>query len=113
MENYVYPRGCDSAKVIQVIETKSARGAGTDEQPSRIVTQYWTLDGKRLATEPLVDMLDSCHPAIETSYLGTYRTEELVEELAQRPGVEKQVAGPYQDLAVTLNGPAVALIVTD
>lgn len=49
MENYVYPRGCDSAKVIQVIETKSARGAGTDEQPSRIVTQYWTLDGKFLA----------------------------------------------------------------
>lgn len=48
-KNYVYPRGCDSAKVIQVIETKSARGAGTTEQPSRMVTQYWSLDGQFLA----------------------------------------------------------------
>ena len=48
-KNYVYPLGCDSAKVIQVIETKSARGAGTNEQPSRMVTQYWSLDGQFLA----------------------------------------------------------------
>lgn len=49
MENVVYPRDCDSARVMQVIETKSARGAGTDEQPVRIVTQYWSLEGKFLA----------------------------------------------------------------
>ena len=48
-----------------------------------------------------------------TDYLSTYRTVDLVEELSRRPGVEKQVAEPYQDVAVTLNGPAVALIVTD
>lgn len=49
MENVVYPRGCDSARVIQAIETKAARGAGTDEQPVRMVTQYWSLEGAFLA----------------------------------------------------------------
>lgn len=45
----VYPRGVDLARVIQVIETKSARGSGAKEQPSRIVTEYWSLDGEKLA----------------------------------------------------------------
>lgn len=45
----LYPRGVDSARVIQVIETKSARGSGEPGQPSRIVTEYWSIDGKKLA----------------------------------------------------------------
>ena len=49
MSDILYPHGVDSARVIQVIETKSARGAGTTEQPARIVTEYWSLDGKKLA----------------------------------------------------------------
>lgn len=42
-------RGTDSAKVIQVIETKSLKGEGTDESPARIVTQYWDFQGNLLA----------------------------------------------------------------
>lgn len=49
VEHTVYPRGVDSARAIQVIETKSARGSGEPGQPSRIVTEYWTMDGKKLA----------------------------------------------------------------
>lgn len=49
MSNILYPHGVDSAKVIQVIETKAARGSGTDGQPCREVTEYWSLDGKKLA----------------------------------------------------------------
>ena len=49
MEDILYPRGVDSARVIQVIETKSARGSGAPEQPCRIVKEYWSMDGKRLA----------------------------------------------------------------
>ena len=45
----VRPRGTDSAKIIEVIETKSIRGYGTEEDLSREVTQYWSLDGKLLA----------------------------------------------------------------
>lgn len=49
MNKTLYPRGVDSARVIQVIETKSARGSGATEQPARIVTEYWSLDGEKLA----------------------------------------------------------------
>lgn len=45
----VTPRGTDSAKLIQVIETVSLRGVGTKENPVRAITQYWDLDGNRLA----------------------------------------------------------------
>lgn len=38
-----------SAKVIRVIQTKSTRGRGTSADPVRIVTQYWSFDGKLLA----------------------------------------------------------------
>lgn len=42
-------RGTDSARVIQVIETKALRGEGTQENMSRIVTQYWDFEGNLLA----------------------------------------------------------------
>lgn len=49
MSRPLNPRGVDSAKVIQVIETKSSRGSGEIDQPVRIVYEYWTLDGMKLA----------------------------------------------------------------
>ena len=42
-------RGTDSAKVMQVIETKSLRGSGIEGDKCRIVTQYWDFNGKLLA----------------------------------------------------------------
>ena len=41
--------GTKSAKIIQVIETKSSRGFGTEKDPVRDVTQYWDLEGNFLA----------------------------------------------------------------
>ena len=49
MNEILFPRGCDSARVIQVIETRAARGSGETDQPTRVVTEYWTLDGKKIA----------------------------------------------------------------
>lgn len=44
------PRGTDSARVIQVIETRALRGTGEDETDMcREVKQYWDFDGKLLA----------------------------------------------------------------
>ena len=43
------PNGTTSAQVIQVIETRANRGLGTEKDPVRVVTQYWSLDGKFLA----------------------------------------------------------------
>ena len=49
MKDYLFPRGCDSARVIPVIETQSARGSGAADQPTRVVVEYWSLDGEKLA----------------------------------------------------------------
>ena len=44
------PRETDSARVIQVIETKALRGSGDSEADMcRTVTQYWSLEGELLA----------------------------------------------------------------
>ena len=42
-------RGTDSARVVQVIETKALRGAGTEEDMCRVVTQYCDFEGNLLA----------------------------------------------------------------
>lgn len=49
MKDYLFPRGCDSARVIPVIETQSARGSGAADQPTRVVVEYWSLAGEKLA----------------------------------------------------------------
>lgn len=41
------------------------------------------------------------------------KTYELVEELKKREGVEVKIAEPHKDMAVSVNGPAVILIVVD
>lgn len=41
----------NSARVIQVIETKSTRGKGTDADPIRQVKQYWDFEGNLLFEE--------------------------------------------------------------
>ncbi len=45
----VRANGTKSAKIIQVIETKSLRGLGTEQDPVRDVIQYWDLEGNFLA----------------------------------------------------------------
>lgn len=42
------PRGCDNARVEQVIVTRALKGAGTEDDPCREVSQYWSLTGKLL-----------------------------------------------------------------
>lgn len=55
------PRGTDSAKVIQVIETRSLRGLGTEKDPARAVIQYWDLEGNFLAESDS----EHCIPCLE------------------------------------------------
>jgi hypothetical protein len=45
------PRTPDSVKVIEVIEVKAIRGAGTDDDAVRVVTQWYSFDGKLLAED--------------------------------------------------------------
>ena len=45
--------------------------------------------------------------------LSEVSTKTLVDELSRREGVEAKVAEAYQDETVTVNGPAVILVVID
>ena len=50
---------------------------------------------------------------MENSDLTGIPTFALVEELAKREGVKATTAEPYQDINVSVNGPAVVLVVID
>lgn len=45
--------------------------------------------------------------------MDTYTTEQLVNELKKREGVETKIAEPYQDIELSVNGPAVVLVIKD
>ena len=45
--------------------------------------------------------------------LALVQTFELVAALQEREGVEITIAQPYQDVTVSVNGPAIVLVVTD
>ena len=47
------PRGTDSAKVVQIIETKTLRGSGQEDDIYRTVTQYWDFEGRLLAEDDI------------------------------------------------------------
>lgn len=38
-------------KVTQVVEVKSVVGNGTEDDPIRSITEYWSFDGKLLGSE--------------------------------------------------------------
>lgn len=44
-------KGTDSAKVIQVIRTVALKGSGSEDDPCRLVAQYWTLSGRPICEE--------------------------------------------------------------
>ncbi len=49
-ENTARPRGTDSARIVEVIETRSIMGKGTEEDICRVVVQYWHKNGELIAT---------------------------------------------------------------
>lgn len=49
-QSHIRLRGPDAAKVIQVVETRAVIGNGTENDPTRLIIEYWSLDGKKLAT---------------------------------------------------------------
>lgn len=54
-----------------------------------------------------------CKVVCVSAGLEKVETCRLVEELKKREGVETHTAEPYKDLKVSVNGPAVVLVVTD
>lgn len=54
----VVPRGTDKAKLVEVIETRSIRGAGTLEDPCRQIIQYWTKTGRLIGEDDPADVVE-------------------------------------------------------
>ena len=50
---------------------------------------------------------------VSREQLSEFITCDLVDELRKREGVETHIAAPYQDVTVSVNGPAVVLVVID
>ena len=76
MKDHLFPRGCDSARVIPVIETQSARGSGAADQPTRVVVEYWSLAGEKLAERdnyPLACGNEITSPQCGRDKNGTFR----------------------------------------
>lgn len=51
-ENTRNPKMIVGTEVIPVIRVQVRVGHGTEADPNRIETQYWSMDGKYLASEP-------------------------------------------------------------
>lgn len=50
---------------------------------------------------------------VSREQLSEFKTCDLVDEIRKCEGVETHIAEPYQDVTVSVNGPAVVLVVID
>ncbi len=65
-----------------------------------------------IADEDIIAEKD-CKVVCVPTGLEKIETCRLVEELKKREGVDAHIAEPYKDFAVSVNGSAVVLVVTD
>ena len=92
----------------------------TREEANEIL-EDWNLchyTPSREAAEAVISALDpleiiSALRPVSREQLSEFRTCDLVDELRKREGVETHIAEPYQDVTVSVNGPAVVLVVID
>lgn len=68
-----------------------------------------SMPGARAAHEAAIRALRP----VSREQLSEFKTCDLVDELRKREGVETHIAEPYQDVTVSVNGPAVVLVVID
>ena len=74
------------------------------------IIEYWTY--KPTEVEAAKMAIDALRP-VSREQLSEFKTCDLVDELRKREGVETHIAEPYQDVTVSVNGPAVVLEVID
>lgn len=79
------PNGVNSARVIEVIETKAIRGSGIERDPAREIIQYWDLDGNLLAVA-------DCDPQYlaELSVWESNRLAEIIENWKEKQKREEK-----------------------
>ena len=88
----------------------------TREEANEIL-EDWNLchyTPSREAAEAVISALDpleiiSALRPVSREQLSEFKTCDLVDELRKREGVETHIAEPYQDVTVSVNGPAVVI----
>ena len=68
-----------------------------------------SMPGARAAHEAAIRALRP----VSREQLSEFKTCDLVDELRKREGVETHIVEPYQDVTVSVTGPAVVLVVID
>ena len=76
-------------------------------------TPEWDYREDGLSYWDAIDMALSALRPVSREQLSEFKTCDLVNELRKREGVETHIAEPYQDVTVSVNGPAVVLVVID
>lgn len=80
-----HPGRVDSAKVIQVIQTVSRAGNGSESNPNRFVTAFWSLDGELLAVnDPISSSEELDWPLSEV--LRTFDLSQNSKKVAEKDG---------------------------
>ena len=87
----------------------------TREEAIKHITtwMYATTDLPPMQVAQALDMAISALRPVSREQLSEFKTCDLVDELRKREGVETHIAEPYQDVTVSVNGPAVVLVVID
>ena len=80
---------------------KYLEGIGKKASPGCVEAMRWS-----------VKALKALRP-VSREQVSEFKTCDLVDELRKREGVETHIAEPYQDVTVSVNGPAVVLVVID
>lgn len=81
----------------------------------KVIAEYAneTVKADELREVEALDMAISALRPVSREQLSEFKTCDLVDELRKREGVETHIAEPYQDVTVSVNGPAVVLVVID
>ena len=88
----------------------------TREEAIAILDRRTTIPGDGYTYEQINEAIDLALSAlrpVSREQLSEFKTCDLVDELRKREGVETHIAEPYQDVTVSVNGPAVVLVVID
>jgi hypothetical protein len=85
----------------------------TWEEAIKFLSQYIDNDCYTEKCQEAHRMAITALRPVSREQLSEFKTCDLVDELRKREGVETHIAEPYQDVTVSVNGPAVVLVVID
>lgn len=102
-------------EAIATLEESKRQNKIMIDNPSTFWASHQMADGVKNAKrriEALDHALSALRP-VSREKLSEFKTCDLVSELRKRDGVETHIAKPYQDVTVSVNGPAIVLVVID